>query len=60
VPFYDPALVDHDRLGVGLRKALYNYMHGIGIDEDVRGWFEHDVPKTNHVRDYIAGVLKEI
>ena len=23
----------------GLRKALYNYMHGIGLDEDVREWF---------------------
>ena len=24
----------------GLRKALYNYMHGIGLDADVREWFE--------------------
>jgi radical SAM superfamily enzyme YgiQ (UPF0313 family) len=40
VPFYDPANVDHDLLGQGLRKALYNYMHGIGIDEDVRVWFD--------------------
>jgi hypothetical protein len=23
-----------------LRKALYNYMHGIGLDADVREWFE--------------------
>ena len=31
---------DHDYLGAGLRKALYNYMHGLGLDEDVREWFE--------------------
>ena len=30
---------DHERLGRGLRKALYNYMHGIGLDADVRTWF---------------------
>jgi radical SAM superfamily enzyme YgiQ (UPF0313 family) len=40
VEFRDPTGTDHDYLGVGLRKALYNYMHGIGLDADVREWFE--------------------
>lgn len=40
VPFEDPTGTDHDYLGAGLRKALYNYMHGAGLDEDVRVWFE--------------------
>ena len=40
LPFTDPTGTDHDRLGVGLRKALYNYMHGLGLDLDVRDWFE--------------------
>jgi hypothetical protein len=26
--------------GAALKKALYNYMHGIGLDLDVREWFE--------------------
>jgi radical SAM superfamily enzyme YgiQ (UPF0313 family) len=39
VGFDDPTGVDHDGLGVGLRKALYNYMHGLGLDADVRTWF---------------------
>jgi hypothetical protein len=38
--FHDPTGTDHDYLGAGLRKALYNYMHGVGLDEDVRSWFE--------------------
>lgn len=38
--FDDPAGTDHDFLGGGLRKALYSYMHGVGLDEDVRIWFE--------------------
>jgi hypothetical protein len=37
--FRDPTGTDHDYLGSGLRKALYNYMHGIGLDADVREWF---------------------
>jgi radical SAM superfamily enzyme YgiQ (UPF0313 family) len=41
VEFHDPTGTDHDYLGAGLRKALYNYMHGIGLDTDVREWFEH-------------------
>jgi hypothetical protein len=40
VDFDDPVGTDHDFLGSGLRKALYNYMHGVGIDADVREWFE--------------------
>jgi radical SAM superfamily enzyme YgiQ (UPF0313 family) len=40
VPFIDPTGCDHERLGPGLRKAIYNFMHGVGLDEDVRTWFE--------------------
>ena len=47
VPFHDPTGTDHDYLGAGLRKALYNYMLGIGLDEDVRNWFE---PKSKRLR----------
>jgi radical SAM family protein len=55
VNFEDPTGTDHDYLGAGLRKALYNYMHGVGLDADVREWFEprptrrrarHSVPRT--------------
>jgi radical SAM superfamily enzyme YgiQ (UPF0313 family) len=46
--FDDPTGTDHDFLGSGLRKALYSYMHGVGLDEDVRIWFEpaEEGPRT--------------
>ena len=47
VGFIDPTGVDHNTLGRGLKKALYNYMHGIGLDDDVRMWFDMPVPKTS-------------
>ena len=40
INFTDATGVDHDALGAGLRKAVYNYMHGVGLDRDVREWFD--------------------
>jgi hypothetical protein len=57
VGFVDPTGVDHDALGVGLKKALYNYMHGIGLDTDVRQWFDFTVPKPKVARQRIARAL---
>ena len=54
VGFSDPAGVDHGALGQGLAKALYNYMHGVGLDADVRSWFEVRVPRTTVKRGFIA------
>ena len=57
VGFIDPTGVDHDALGVSLNKALYNYMHGIGLDADVRSWFAGKVPRAKVRRDFIARTL---
>ena len=59
VEFEDPTGVDHDALGRGLAKALYNYMHGVGLEVDVRRWFEMPVPRTTVRRDCVAGALRE-
>ena len=57
VEFIDPTGVDHDSLGRALNKALYNYMHGIGLDEDVRSWFSGKVPRTTVARHKISKAL---
>ncbi|MSP38517.1 MAG: radical SAM protein [Deltaproteobacteria bacterium] len=54
VGFIDPTGVDHDTLGIALNKALYNYMHGIGLEEDAHSWFTGKVPRTKVTRDFIA------
>ena len=59
IGFDDPTGVDHDALGVVLRKAIYNFMHGIGLDDDVRGWFPYKVPKTTVSRNRIERALRE-
>ena len=44
INFTDHTGVDHDLFGAALRKALYNYMLGIGLDLDVREWFAASSP----------------
>lgn len=56
--FNDGITTDLDMLGDGLRKALYNYMHGMGLEEDVRAWFEDSVPKAQVAKNFIAKAIK--
>jgi len=57
VGFTDPTGVDHDTLGAGLKKAIYNYMHGMCMEDDVRRFFSMKVPKTTVKRDFVARAL---
>ena len=59
VAFTDSTNVDHAALGIGLRKAIYNYMHGIGLEEDVRSWFPFKVPRSTVSRQYIELALEQ-
>lgn len=56
--FNDSITTDLDMLGDGLRKALYNYMHGMGLEEDVRAWFEDSVPKAQVPKNFIAKAIQ--
>ena len=54
IHFIDPSGVDHDLLGTGLKKAIYNYMHGVGFDVDVHTWFDvSNIPKTSVAKNMI-------
>jgi radical SAM superfamily enzyme YgiQ (UPF0313 family) len=60
VAFIDPTGIDHDVLGRGLKKAIYNFMHGVGFDLEVHTWFEGldlRIPKTSVSRNYISNAL---
>lgn len=60
IAFIDPTGTDHEGLGRGLKKAIYNYMHGVGLEQDVRSWFDLPIgkcPKPTVPRHKIAKVL---
>jgi radical SAM superfamily enzyme YgiQ (UPF0313 family) len=50
INFADSTGVDHDLFGAALKKALYNYMHGVGLDIDVHEWFEERVSARRVVK----------
>jgi len=47
IPFDEPGQVDPGSFGEGLRRAVYNFMHGVGLDHDVRTWFDFPMPRPN-------------
>jgi hypothetical protein len=61
ISFIDPTGVDHDALGVGLKKAIYNFMHGLGFEVKTHDWFEMpNIPKASVPRNRIAKILGNI
>lgn len=50
---------NHDKFSFGLKKSLFNYMHGICFDYPLQDWFEFKVPRTKVPDDYIFNVLQE-
>lgn len=60
VDFFDPTGTDHEMLGNGLRKALYNYMHGIGFDQPMSFWFDQSVARTTVKKDLISKAFSNL
>lgn len=57
IEFSDPVNADHDLLGRGLKKALYNYMHGLGLDQPVPFWFETSVASPTIPGNFVEEAL---
>ncbi|WP_109673550.1 B12-binding domain-containing radical SAM protein [Dyadobacter jejuensis] len=55
----DPTGADHDLFGEGLRKSLFNYMHGICLDFPLSKWFDFKVPKTTVPRRFIEKAIDD-
>ena len=55
----DETGTNHDKFSFGLKKSLFNYMHGICFDYPLQDWFEFKVPHTKVPQDYIYNVLQE-
>jgi hypothetical protein len=55
----DETGADHEEFAFGLKKSLFNYMHGIGLNDPLQKWFDFKVPKTKIAPDYIQKVLEQ-
>ena len=57
VQFTDSTGIDHERFSFGLKKSLYNYMHGTCFDHPLQNWFDFKIPKTTVSRTYILNCI---
>jgi hypothetical protein len=55
----DPLGVDPQTFAPGLNKAVYNFMHGIGIEFPVQEWFAMPVPVISVKRNTVRQAIKE-
>jgi len=56
--YTDKTGIDHEQFSFGLKKSLFNFMHGICFDYELQEWFDFRIPKTRIPEDYIANALQ--
>ncbi|MFY7814216.1 MAG: B12-binding domain-containing radical SAM protein [Chryseobacterium taeanense] len=59
VDFTDRTGIDHGKFSFGLKKSLFNYMHGINFELPIQEWFDFKIPRTTIHPDYIHDALLE-
>ena len=57
IEFIDKTGIDHSKFSYGLKKSLFNFMHGIGFDSPLQDWFDFKIPKTQINSNYIKDCL---
>ena len=57
--YIDATGIDHEHFSFGLKKSLYNFMHGICLDYALQDWFDFTIPKTTIRPDFIYEALEE-
>ncbi|OBW42521.1 Radical SAM superfamily protein [Chryseobacterium sp. MOF25P] len=57
IDFKDKTGIDHSKFSFGLKKSLFNFMHGINFEIPLQDWFDFKIPKTSIHPDYIHDCL---
>ncbi|MCG2611082.1 radical SAM protein [Flavobacterium sp. SM15] len=58
IQFKDKTGINHDKFSFGLKKSLFNYMHGICFDYPLQDWFDFKIPNTKVQPDFIYECLQ--
>ena len=59
INFRDKTGINHDKFSFGLKKSLFNYMHGICFDYNLQDWFDFKIPNTKIPSDFIYNCLEK-
>ncbi|MDR6462322.1 B12-binding domain-containing radical SAM protein [Chryseobacterium sediminis] len=57
IDFQDKTGIDHNKFSFGLKKSLFNYMHGVNFELPLQEWFDFKIPRTTIHPDYIHDCL---
>jgi radical SAM superfamily enzyme YgiQ (UPF0313 family) len=55
----DPTGINHDQFSYGLKKSLYNFMHGLCLDAPLKEWFDFKIPATTIAPGFIEYALQQ-
>ncbi len=59
ITYKDKTGIDHDKFSFGLKKSLFNFMHGLCYDFALQDWFDFKIPRTTISPDFIFDALNE-
>ncbi|MFC4740868.1 B12-binding domain-containing radical SAM protein [Flavobacterium ponti] len=59
IAFKDKTGINHEKFSFGLKKSLFNYMHGICFDYPLQDWFDFKIPNTKILPDFIYNALQD-
>lgn len=59
IEFIDNTACDHAKFSEGLKKSLFNFMHGIGFEMQLQQWFNFEIPRTLIPKNYIQRALND-
>ena len=45
IAFTDSTGIDHSKFSYGLKKSLFNFMHGVGFEFPLQDWFDFKIPQ---------------
>ena len=57
IQFKDKTGINHNKFSFGLKKSLFNYMHGICFEYELQDWFEFKIPKTKIQPNFIEKAI---
>ncbi len=57
INYRDQTGIDHNKFSYGLKKSLFNFMHGICFDYKLQDWFDFKIPRTTIAPNFIDTAL---
>jgi len=58
VAFIDSTGIDHEKFSFGLKKSLFNFMHGMCFDFELDEWFDFEIPKSTVDKNFIDQAIQ--